>query len=112
MIRKIFRKRYRIHAKAKKTDNNWLKTRFQELRKEIKTEIKKQLLITWLVTLRQTSYTNSQRKYNQGIPPLKKRQDSGLAESESDQGEEFNGQMYSPRASLVRFLYLVGQPRK
>ena len=37
-------------------------------------------------------YTNSQRKGSQGIPPLKKRDGSDLAESESDQAEEFNGQ--------------------
>ena len=37
-------------------------------------------------------YANSQRKDSQGIPPLKERDGSGLAESESDQTEEFNGQ--------------------
>ena len=37
-------------------------------------------------------YTNSQRKDNQGIPPLKKRNGSVLAESETVQAEEFNGQ--------------------
>ena len=37
-------------------------------------------------------YTNSQRKDNQGIPPLKRRNGSGLAESETKQVEEFNGQ--------------------
>ena len=38
-------------------------------------------------------YTNSQRKDNQGIPPLKRRNGSGLAESETEQAEEFNGQL-------------------
>ena len=37
-------------------------------------------------------YANSQRKDSQRIPPLKKRDVSGLAESESDQAEEFSGQ--------------------
>ena len=37
-------------------------------------------------------YTNSQRKDNQGIPPLKRRTGSGLAESETEQPEGFNGQ--------------------
>ena len=37
-------------------------------------------------------YTNSQRKDNQGIRPLKRRNGSGLAESETEQAEEFNGQ--------------------
>ena len=35
-------------------------------------------------------YTNSQRKDNQGIP-LKRRDGSGLAESETEQAEEFSG---------------------
>ena len=38
-------------------------------------------------------YTNSQSKDNQGITPLKKRDGSGLAETESDQAEEFNGSL-------------------
>ena len=55
------------------------------------------MLTNWLVTLRLTPkdfyrYTNSQRKDNQGIPPLKRRNGSGLAESETEQAEEFNGQ--------------------
>ena len=37
-------------------------------------------------------YTNNQRKDNQGNPPLKRRYGSGLAESETEQAEEFNGQ--------------------
>ena len=37
-------------------------------------------------------YTNSQRKDNQGIPPLKRRNGSGLTESETEQAKEFNGQ--------------------
>ena len=37
-------------------------------------------------------YANSQRKNNQGLPPLKKRDGSGLAESKTDQAEEVNGQ--------------------
>ena len=58
------------------------------------------MLTNWLVTLRLTPKTsinmhvctNSQRKDNQGIPPLKRRNGSGLAESESEQAEEFNRQ--------------------
>ena len=38
----MIRKRNKTHAKANKTGNSRLKTRFQEFRKEIKTEIKKQ----------------------------------------------------------------------
>ena len=38
-------------------------------------------------------YANSQRKDSQVIPLLKKRDGSGLVESESDQAEEFNGKI-------------------
>ena len=37
-------------------------------------------------------YINSQKKDTQGIPPLKRRNRSGLAESELEQAEKFNGQ--------------------
>ena len=37
-------------------------------------------------------YINSQKKDTQSIPPLKRRNGSGLAESELEQAEEFNGQ--------------------
>ena len=37
-------------------------------------------------------YINSQKKDTQGIPPLKRRNGSGLVESELEQAEEFNGQ--------------------
>ena len=35
---------------------------------------------------------NSQKKDTQGIPPLKKRNGSGIAQSEFEKAEEFNGQ--------------------
>ena len=99
-IRRITKKRNKTQVKAKKTGNSRLKSRFQELRKEINTEIKKQhdLYVNSLAGDIRTNprnfyrNVNSQRKDNQGIPPLKKRDDSGLAECESDQAEEFNGQ--------------------
>ena len=53
------------------------------------------MLTNWLVKVNPTDfyrYTNSQRKDNQGIPPLKMRNGTGLAESETEQAEEFNGQ--------------------
>ena len=37
-------------------------------------------------------YINSQKKDIQGIPPLKKRNGSGIAQSEFEKAEEFNGQ--------------------
>ena len=97
----MIRKGKRTHAKTKKTGNSRLKTRFQELRKKIKTEIKKQhnLYVNNLVgDIRANprnfyKYANSKRKDSQGIPPLKTRDGSDLADSESDQAEEFNGQL-------------------
>ena len=37
-------------------------------------------------------YINSQKRDTQGIPPLKKRNGSGVAQSESEKAAEFNGQ--------------------
>ena len=37
-------------------------------------------------------YINSQKKDTQGIPPLKKRNGSGIAQSKFEKAEEFNGQ--------------------
>ena len=37
-------------------------------------------------------YINSQKKDTQDIPPLKRRNGSGLAESELERADEFNGQ--------------------
>ena len=37
-------------------------------------------------------YFNSQKKDTQGIPTLKKRNGCGVAQSESEKAEEFNGQ--------------------
>ena len=76
-----------------------LRSKFQELRQQIKADIKKQhdLYVNKLVGDIKVNpidfyrYTNS-RKDNQGIPPLKRRNGSGLSESENEQAEEFNGQ--------------------
>ena len=37
-------------------------------------------------------YINSQKKDTQGIPPLNKRNGSGIAQSEFEKAEDFNGQ--------------------
>ena len=72
--------------KAKKTGSSKLKSNFQELRQKIKANIKKQhdLYVNKLVgDVKVKSkdfyqYTNRQRKHNQGIPPLKRSNGSGL----------------------------------
>ena len=50
--------------------------------------------VTWLVTLRLIPdrdfyrYINGQKKDTQGIPPLKRRNGNGVAESELEQADE------------------------
>ena len=92
-IRRNIRKKNKIHAKAKKSSNSKLRSKFQELRQQIKADIKKKqhdLYVNKLVGDIKVNpkdfyrYTNSQRKDNQDISPLKRRNGSGLA--------EFNGQ--------------------
>ena len=46
---------------------------------------------SWLVILSLTPESESQKKDTRGIPPLKGRNGSGLAESELEQADEFNG---------------------
>ena len=38
-------------------------------------------------------YIDSQKKVTHGIPPLKKRNESGIAQSEFEKADEFNGQL-------------------
>ena len=100
-IRRKIRKRNRTHAKAKKTGSIKLRAKFESLRRKIKADVKKQhdLYVINLVGDIEANprdfyrYINSQKKDTQGIPPLKRRNGSGLAESELEQAEEFNGQL-------------------
>ena len=97
--RKIHRKNA-THAKAKKTGSAKFRSKFESLRKEIKADIRKQhdLYVNNLVGDVKANprdfyrYINSQKKDTQGIPPLKKRNGSGIAQSEFEKAEEFNGQ--------------------
>ena len=73
------------------------RAKFESLRKEIKADIRKQhdLYVNNLVKANPRDfyrYINSQKKDTQGIPPLKKRNGSGIAQSEFEKAEEFNGQ--------------------
>ena len=71
-----------------KVGSSKLRSKYQELRQQIKADNKKQhnLYVNKLVGDIKVNpkdfywYTNSQRKDNQGIPPLKRRNGSGLAE--------------------------------
>ena len=97
--RKICRKNA-THAKAKKSGSAKNRAKFETLRKEIKADIRKQndLYVNNLVGDVKANpkdfnrYINCQKKDAQGIPPLKKRNGSGVAQSESEKAAEFNGQ--------------------
>ena len=70
------------------------------MRREIKDDVRKQhdLYVNNLVGDVKANprdfyrYINSQEKENQGIPSLKRRGGTGIAASEIEQAEEFNGQ--------------------
>ena len=99
-IRRKIRRKNATHAKAKKTGSAKFRSKFESLRKEIKADIRKQhdLYVNNLVGDVKANprdfyrYINSQKKDTQGIPPLKKRNGSGIAQSEFEEAEEFNGQ--------------------
>ena len=57
-------------------------------------------------------YINSQKKDAQGIPPLKKRNGGGVAQSESEKAAEFNGQFTDvfTKSDSVRSLFWIDQP--
>ena len=70
------------------------------MRREIKDDVRKQhdLYVNNLVGDVKANprdfyrYINSQKKDNQGNPPLKRRGGTGITTSEIEQAEEFNGQ--------------------
>ena len=99
-IRRKIRRKNATHAKAKKTGSAKFRSKFESLWKEIKADIRKQhdLYVNNLVGDVKANprdfyrYINSQKKDTQGIPPLKKRNGSEIAQSEFEKAEEFNGQ--------------------
>ena len=99
-IRRKIRRRNKTHAKAKKTGSSKLRSKFETLRREIKADVKKQhdLYVNNLVGDIKANprdfyrYINGQKKDTQGIPPLKRRNVNGVAESELEQADELNGQ--------------------
>ena len=87
--RRKIRRKNKTHAKAKKTGSSKLRSKFKTLRREIKADVRKQhdLYVNNLVMLRQTPrdfyrYINSQKKDTQGIPPLKRKNGKGVAQSD------------------------------
>ena len=99
-IRRKIHRRNKTHAKAKKTGSGKLRSKFETLRREIKADVKKQhdLYVNNLVGDIKANprdfyrYINGQKKDTQGIPPFKRRNGYGVAESELEQIDEFNGQ--------------------
>ena len=89
-IRRKIRRGYKTHAKAKKTGSSKRRSKFETLRREIKADVKKQydLYVNNLVGDIKANprdfcrYINGQKKDTQGIPPLKRRNGNGVAESE------------------------------
>ena len=100
-IRRKIRRRNKTHVKAKTTGSRKLRSKFGTLRRDIKADVKKQhdLYVNNLVgdILKANPrdfyrYINGQMKDIQGIPSLKRRNGNGVAESELEQADEFNGQ--------------------
>ena len=100
-IRRKIRRRNKTHAKAKKTGSSKLRSKFETLRREIKAEVRKQhdLYVNKLVGDIKANprdiyrYINSQKKDTQGIPPLKRKNGKGVAQSDLEKAEEFNGHL-------------------
>ena len=99
-IRRKIRRRNKTHAKAKKTGSSKLRSKFETLRREIKADVRKQhdLYVNNLVGDVKANprdlyrCINSQKKDTQGIPPLKRKNGKGVAQSDVEKAEEFNGQ--------------------
>ena len=99
-IRRKIRRKNKTHAKAKKTGSLKLRSKFETLRREIKADVRKQhdLYVNNLVGDVKANprdfyrYINSQKKDTQGIPPLKRKNGKGVAQSDLEKAEEFNGQ--------------------
>ena len=87
-------------TQAKKTGSSKLRSKFETLRREVKADVKKQhnLYVSNLVGDIKAyprdfyRYINGQKKDTQGIPPFKRRNGNGVAESELEQADEFNSQ--------------------
>ena len=99
-IRRKIRRKNKAHAKTKTTGSSKVRSKFETLRREIKADVRKQhdLYVNNLVgDVKATPrdfyrYINSQKKDTQGIPPLKRKNGKGVAQSDLEKAEEFNGQ--------------------
>ena len=101
-IRRKTSRKNKTHAKAKKkkTGNSQVRSKFETVRREIKAGIRKQhdMYVNNLVGDVKANprdfyrCISSQKIDIQGIPPLKRRKRKGVAQSDLEKAEEFNGQ--------------------
>ena len=119
-IRRKIRKKNETHAKAKRTGSAKIRSKFETLRREIKSDIRKQydLYVNNFVGDVKANprdfyrYINSQKKDTQGIPPLKNRQGSGLAQSDlrKQVNSTASSRMCLPKVNTARSLFYIDQP--
>ena len=91
---------FRNQKRQTKTGSSKLRSKFETLRSEIKADVRKQhdLYVNNLVGDVKANprdfyrYINSQKKDTQGILPLKRKNGKGVAQSDLEKAEEFNGQ--------------------
>ena len=119
-IRRKIRRKNITHAKAKKTGSAKIRSKFENLRREIKADIRKQhdLYVNNLVGDVKANprdfyrYINSQRKDTQGIPPLKKKMEVVLLNQISKKQKNLmdSSQMYSPKRYTTKSHFWIGRP--
>ena len=120
-IRRKIRRKNTTHAKAKQSNSAKIRAKFETLRREIKADIRKQrdFNVNNLVgDVKANSrdfyrYINSQKKDAQVIPPLKKRNGCGVAQSGSEKAADSMviSLMCSLNPNTVRSLFWIDQPR-
>ena len=116
-IRRKIRRKNKTHAKAKKTGSIKLRSKFETLRREIKADVRKQhdLYVNNLVGDVKANprdfyrYINSQKKDTQGIPPLKRKNGKGVAQSDLEKAENsmVSLRMYSVKMNTPRSRFWI-----
>ena len=99
-IRRKIRRKNKTHAKAKRTGSSKLRSKFETLRREIGADVRKQhdLYVNSLVGDVKANpkdfyrYINSQKKDTHGIPPLKRKNGKGVAQSNLEKAEKLSSQ--------------------
>ena len=89
-----------MQRQKRKAVANFFRSKFETLRREIKSDVRKQhdLYVNNLVGDVKANprdfywYINSQKKDTQCISPLKRKNGKGVAQSDLEKAEEFNGQ--------------------